>query len=657
MQHPRAVDVRLRRSLRPDSGDGARGRRPSRPRRGCSQEGVCPVKKVILICLVCFVCCAPGGAARAASLQDDEDAAAVYYRDGVRYALEGRLKEAEAAFWQATRLDRENGDAYFNLGNVYAEQGRWPEAVGAYRMAVALRKKDGAAHNGLGVALAAWGEYEHSAESFKRAIEIYPEWAEPRYHLSEVYKKLGRDADARAAYSEALKRRPDYAARPPRSFPATAVGPRDARATAATSDRVPAAENRPPATVLTASAPPTGATRESSAPAANAPATNASSRSDADAEVTPYESGVRHSRAGRHEEAVAAFSEAARLDRHNPAPFIALGDAYARLGRWRESVDAYEQAVRLDPRDADAYEMLGRAYAKLRAVSPEGGETNAGGSAAGVRAATSSPASAEAPNGEAMRAERPEASGSGDDPSSVYRVGPGDVLEVRAPGVRTPQPAAHKVTPTGMLDYPSLGAPLKVEGLTTDEIAARLGAELRRRGAADSGVLVGVREYESHTIIVSGMVKDPGTKILRREGVPLYVIVAHAQPLPAAGQVMVVPRTTGQVKTVNLKDAAAMNMLVRPGDVVTVQALPKQFYYVAGAVRQPGQRDFHAGLTLTQAVLAAGGVTQPGASAAAVTRQGGDGRLVTTRYSLRDIEAGKSPDPVLQPGDRVEVRK
>ncbi|HEX5707708.1 MAG TPA: tetratricopeptide repeat protein [Pyrinomonadaceae bacterium] len=608
------------------------------------------MKKVLLLCLVC---CALGGAARAATLQD-EDASAVYFRDGVRYALEGRLDEAAAAFRQATRLDRENGDAFYNLGNVYAEQGRWPEAVGAYRMAVILRKRDGAAHNGLGVALAAWGEYERAVESFKRAVEIYPEWAEPRYHLSEVYKKLGRDAESRAAYSEALKRRPDYATNPPRKFPTDTASARDEQkasptnAAPSSTSRVPATTNRPPAAVLTADAPAANASRRASAPAANRPAPP---------DGSPYELGLRHRREGRYEEAVAAFTEAARLDRNGPAAFSALGETYARLGRWRESVDAYEQAVRLDPRDANVYEMLGRSYAKLRAASTPAPEADASGAAAGVRAANTTPASAEAPNGDALRVERPEAARPDADPASVYRVGPGDVLEVRATRPQGARPTAHKVTPTGLLDYTRLGAPLKVEGLTTDEIAARLGAELRRRGEAGAEVSVGVREYESHAVIVSGLVRDPGTKILRREGVPLYVIVAHAQPLAEAGQVLVVPRTTGQVKAVNLKDSAAMKMLVRPGDVVTVQALPRQFYFVAGEVRLPGQKEFHGGLTLTQAVAAAGGVTQASATEVTVTRQGADGRLATTRYSLRDIEAGRSPDPLVQPGDRVEVRR
>jgi protein involved in polysaccharide export with SLBB domain len=100
-----------------------------------------------------------------------------------------------------------------------------------------------------------------------------------------------------------------------------------------------------------------------------------------------------------------------------------------------------------------------------------------------------------------------------------------------------------------------------------------------------------------------------------------------------------------------------MSMLVRPGDVITVRALPKQFFYIAGAVRQPGEREFHEGLTLTQAVMAAGGDLPPGASVVAVTRQDSEGRLATTRHVLKEIKAGRAPDPTVRPGDRLEVLK
>ena len=72
-------------------------------------------------------------------------------------------------------------------------------------------------------------------------------------------------------------------------------------------------------------------------------------------------------------------------------------------------------------------------------------------------------------------------------------------------------------------------------------------------------------------------------------------------------------------------------------------------------MREPGQREFHAGLTLTQALLAAGGLTSPGGAVVNVTRQEADGRLSTSRYVLAEIKSGRTPDPVLRAGDRVEV--
>ncbi|HEX8353089.1 MAG TPA: tetratricopeptide repeat protein, partial [Pyrinomonadaceae bacterium] len=354
---------------------------------------------------------------------------------------------------------------------------------------------------------------------------------------------------------------------------------------------------------------------------------------------SPYDLGVRESRAGRNREAVAAFRQAVLLDRQNAAAYRGLGDAYAALGDWRESVDAYEQAARLDPGDAETYQKLGRSYARLREANGTDAAVN-GAAATTPAAAASTDAAAEADA----------------DPTAVYRVGPGDVLDVRILRGADPRTTVYKVTPTGLLDYPALREPLSVAGLTTEQAAARLAAALKlRAGGTNPEVVVGVREYASHAIIVGGMVKDAGTKILQREGVPLYVIVAHAQPLAGAGQAVVVSRATGRTVTADLSDVAAMKTLVRPGDVVTIGALPKQFVYVAGAVREPGQREFHTGLTLTQAVLAAGGTQSAGGASVAVTRQGDDGRLSTSRYNLAEIRAGRAPDPPLRPGDRVEV--
>lgn len=242
-------------------------------------------------------------------------------------------------------------------------------------------------------------------------------------------------------------------------------------------------------------------------------------------------------------------------------------------------------------------------------------------------------------------------------PASIYRIGIGDVLDIRLLNAQDPrQNTLYSVVAGGVLDYPLLKDPLTVAGMTTDELAAQLVAEFRHRGLYDKPqVRVSVREYASHAVLVSGLVNDPGTKILRREAIPLYVIIAEAQPKTEAGRAVIISHSTGKVTNVDLNDAAGLNTLVQTGDVVTLTVRPPEFYYVGGEVGAPGQKDFHSGITLTQALLASGGVTRPEAMRVRVLRAGPDGRLSPTEYNLREIENGVVPDPQLQPGDRIEV--
>lgn len=241
--------------------------------------------------------------------------------------------------------------------------------------------------------------------------------------------------------------------------------------------------------------------------------------------------------------------------------------------------------------------------------------------------------------------------------TTTYRVGVGDVLDIRLLNASKNESTLFTVMEGGLLEYPLAGDPLQVKGMTTEEIGASITSKVKIYDKPQ--VVVSVRQYGSHSVIVTGLVNEPGTKALRREAVPLYVLLAEAQPRPEAGQATIMRAGSASI-TVDLTNSTATSTLVYPGDVITLSVAPPtppQFFFIGGQINSPGQKNFHAGLTLTQAILASGGTSRFAGSKVKVMRQGPDGRLVTTEYNLKQIENGKVPDPQLQPGDRVEIAR
>ena len=355
-----------------------------------------------------------------------------------------------------------------------------------------------------------------------------------------------------------------------------------------------------------------------------------------------YNRGVKFGRAGLFEQAAASFLEAIRLNPDLADAHYGLGHAYFDLKRWTESIKALERAVELNPKDMEAYAMMGHAYSNLRR------DTNA-----------SDQRSDYAPSGERVSRTVSSAAKRSKDAdeqvlTTIYRIGAGDVLDVRLQNASAGQQTFYTVSATGLLDHPMLSAPLKVSGLTSEEISRLLESDLKNRAISEQPqVSVGVREYTSHTILVSGLVRDPGTKVLRREAIPLYVVLADAHPLPEASRAIVKSPQKSETIIVDLADANAMELLTRSGDVITVERAPQQFFYVGGDVKVPGEKLFRPGMTLTQAILSAGGVKKD--KEAELAREQSGSLLETTKYKLKDIYSGQVADPQILPGDRITV--
>jgi len=238
----------------------------------------------------------------------------------------------------------------------------------------------------------------------------------------------------------------------------------------------------------------------------------------------------------------------------------------------------------------------------------------------------------------------------------LYRVGIGDVLDIRLANMPTRESTLFTVLNPGVVEYPLLSGPVVVDGLTTEEIAALLSREIK---VIDHPIAtVTVRDYASHAVTITGMVDSPGKKVLRREAMPLYTLIAEALPRPEATAVTII--RGGKNESLSMANEQSMSTLVKAGDIIRVSGEPvasKRFVYVGGDVAATGEREFREGMTLTQALLAAGGVARSDKASAKIARRNASGFLVTNEYNVRAIEDGKAPDPVLEAGDRIEVKR
>lgn len=242
-------------------------------------------------------------------------------------------------------------------------------------------------------------------------------------------------------------------------------------------------------------------------------------------------------------------------------------------------------------------------------------------------------------------------------PTEIYKIGAGDVLDVRLLNSASKESTLFTVLESGAIDYPLAGEdPVQVAGLTTDEIQELLKEKVKLYENPE--IAVTIRDYASHTVSVLGLVEKPGTKALRREAIPLYVILAEAIPQPAATKATILRGVDKQTLMVNLEDNETLvypNDIIRiiPGDAKT--ASQSQFYYIGGEIASGGQKDFHDGITLTQAIMASGGLKKTSARKVVIRRKNAEGKLIPTEFDLKFIKDGKVADPALEAGDTIEI--
>jgi polysaccharide export outer membrane protein len=239
-------------------------------------------------------------------------------------------------------------------------------------------------------------------------------------------------------------------------------------------------------------------------------------------------------------------------------------------------------------------------------------------------------------------------------PAETYNIGIGDVLYINLKN-STQGAGYYTVHANGTIDYPLAGDNVIAAGRSAEDVEEMLATNITLY--PDPQVEVKVREYTSHKITVSGMVKEPGEHALQRDAVPLYVIKADAQVDRGATKVIVTHEKNAT--TYDLRESGSDNILIFPGDSVEFagesgSSAGAEYYFIGGSILSSGQKQLSPGLTLYQAIMAAGG-TKGDVKRAVVRRKTQKGTFAVTEHNIKAIRDGKAVDPQLAPGDVIEI--
>lgn len=257
-----------------------------------------------------------------------------------------------------------------------------------------------------------------------------------------------------------------------------------------------------------------------------------------------------------------------------------------------------------------------------------------------------------------------------DDTDALYRIGAGDVLEVRVFNRPQLSREAVRVNNGGIISLPMIDEEIQAGCRSESELASEI-AQRYLKLLRQPRVEVFVKEFNSNPVAVIGAVDKPGQFQLRRRVRLLELISLAGGPTERAGDRVLVSHgptgasclETSQVEdgfasyNLNsmLKGETATNPYALPGDIISIPEAQQAF--VVGNVFKPGSVPLKEALTVSQALAMAGG-TLPDTrkDRVRILRQSPNTETRTELVvDLNAISQLKANDVQLQPNDIVEV--
>jgi polysaccharide export outer membrane protein len=246
-------------------------------------------------------------------------------------------------------------------------------------------------------------------------------------------------------------------------------------------------------------------------------------------------------------------------------------------------------------------------------------------------------------------------------PDEDYRLGEGDAVVLHV-WDRADLSGDHVVGPDGRVTVPFVG-PLRVVGLTREQAAAAVKDALARF-YANAVVTVKVQGYVSNQVVVLGKVMTPGVQTFPARPTLLEAL-ARAGGLARDPSNNVVPALThcavvrgrDKVAWIDLRRLLesgdlALNLRLRPGDVVFIPEWEDVPVYVLGQVGRPGPIRWTPGMSTLDAVARAGGLGRDAATGSVTLVRPSTGQ----RFTVAQSDLFGSPGNVaLEKGDVVFV--
>ncbi|GJM21598.1 MAG: polysaccharide export protein Wza [Planctomycetota bacterium] len=200
-----------------------------------------------------------------------------------------------------------------------------------------------------------------------------------------------------------------------------------------------------------------------------------------------------------------------------------------------------------------------------------------------------------------------------DDERYVYKLGPGDVLDLVIWGDDAIS-GNYRIGPDGDITVPLFGS-LSLAGKTRDE-AGRYVEEVLGESYLDPHATIVVKEFNNNNVFLLGAFQWPGEYKLENQATLLQALsLAKGFLKEADRSALTITRGEDTAMRINLDDLLlrgnrSLNVKLKPGDVIFLPENTTRLVYVMGEVKNPGVVPVGDGLDLLEALAMSGSLTE-----------------------------------------------